>query len=796
MPTSGNHKMTLNFETSGRGAHRADGEVPSELIYPQPPKLPAASGWQCITESLTADGCRKQEVLPAEDTSTWSFSAPGEDALADAPPPSGDPVNPDVLATPKPMWGSAEADGRTAAGVLAAPDSSFDVAAAGSVEVQPAGNVPAELGQGQMGQDGAISADTPPGSYVRSQPDSTGVKPTQTSSVLVTGKRIFGGHTRDEENHPPVSSADEGESATAKRGLEAVQEQLLAERPELLTREERQQLLVGLPPKPDVTSESSVIDVRDKPFTPVPESPSVDADLAASDEVQVVTVPIMQPANPLTRDPAVDSDLDHRYVFPRKAPKTKADLGAGAAVVGPTPSDAADGPASQQVASSRAEMPNLRLSLDWLESHDVEAAPAAAEAGSSAAESAVVDAEPATHESGDVVGKPAARLLVDQDGVDMHEVDTTAKRKPRPPFALVPPVAEPDPESQIVQIDLSHVAPLEPAPQELLDRVLDQAAKLKKYPQLSSPKVDLALRYRVRPDQILLSDTLAQSRAVVVRLFEHFDCRRVLVAGPYLNVWEDHLSKNGYHVELLEEDEIACPGWSETTTQQRILDAAEPTVVILSNPNRFNGRPYSTEMLIDLATKHQLLVVDETLMPFAADRHCDATLVRLPNVVVIRNVARPWHTPGLEGTCYVGAAELLQLPAIQEISNEASSLMAAACDVYTSREARVAQRETVDAMMSLAADLHFKLSRLVEQDGRFRLESPTGMPFVLAAIKNGREDWQDLAKRGWVVRTCEDVAHLGPDWARICVHSNSVHTDFVAAVEQQLQQGTQVSELA
>lgn len=332
------------------------------------------------------------------------------------------------------------------------------------------------------------------------------------------------------------------------------------------------------------------------------------------------------------------------------------------------------------------------------------------------------------------------------------------------------------------QLDSSTVAPAIAPPQELLERIRDRASFLEKFPDLGSPTLRLALYYRVKPSQVLLTDTLQNSRRATERMLELLEAVSVDLVLPCPKIWEDQMKRRGCLVRHLSESQLTSR--SDQLSQHTSDEASK--VVVMSNPNRYTGHHYSVDELADLAQRYRWLIVDETLRPFSPLH--DEGLVDLPNAVLIRNIARPWYTPGLEGTCLVGPAELIQQIARTQDGIKPSPLMIAASEVYTSEGALERQYDYTKLLRAQSDDLCAKLGSIAGQWPELHVHDGDGMPFVRARVDQSPKVWRALVDKGWLVRTCDDAVGLGGEWARICAHQEGTNSAFVDALESALRE--------
>ena len=154
-----------------------------------------------------------------------------------------------------------------------------------------------------------------------------------------------------------------------------------------------------------------------------------------------------------------------------------------------------------------------------------------------------------------------------------------------------------------------------------------------------------------------------------------FNPKRVLIAGPALEIYEDAARSAGAEVTCLPAVETDGFALDMSRIQENIRNS---DLVFLSNPNRVTGKLLSREKIREAVTVTTSggphFVIDESLIDFAGLDDYDADLFDRGNITILRTTAFFYGMPGLELAYAVSSPEVIAFIRKKEAWGDQSSV--------------------------------------------------------------------------------------------------------------------------
>ncbi len=181
----------------------------------------------------------------------------------------------------------------------------------------------------------------------------------------------------------------------------------------------------------------------------------------------------------------------------------------------------------------------------------------------------------------------------------------------------------------------------------------DGGLNLNRYPdpQPATLKQRLADRYRVAPEQLLITRGSDEGIDLLNRAFCRAGSDRVLICPPCFGMYA--LSARIQGAEVVEVPLIDGPeGWQ---MDEAGLNQAPPCrLYFLCSPNNPTGNPVPADRVLALAERvagHGLVVMDEAYIEFTAQASLATQVAQRPNLVVLRTLSKAYALAG----CRIGA---------------------------------------------------------------------------------------------------------------------------------------------
>ncbi|MCH5281617.1 MAG: aminotransferase class I/II-fold pyridoxal phosphate-dependent enzyme [Lachnospiraceae bacterium] len=268
--------------------------------------------------------------------------------------------------------------------------------------------------------------------------------------------------------------------------------------------------------------------------------------------------------------------------------------------------------------------------------------------------------------------------------------------------------------------------------------------------------------------------------------------KSALIAGPAYSEYEKDLKRLGCKVRycMAEEEKDFI-----ITKEDMLKETSEGTdLVILCNPNNPTSGAFTRSDISFLAGEYEkkgiLLLIDETYVEFSEKDLSAASLIsQFSNLIVLRGTSKFFATPGLRlGYALTGSKELL---AMAEKKQDPWNINAAA--------------EICGSVMFQDKDYIRQVRRTVEAEKQYVCESLLQIPgihifpvfanFVLVKLPEGSMTsgmlFEELLKKGMMIRDCSTFPTLGSRFIRICFMSHEDNVRLVTAIKEALTEKTE-----
>ena len=180
------------------------------------------------------------------------------------------------------------------------------------------------------------------------------------------------------------------------------------------------------------------------------------------------------------------------------------------------------------------------------------------------------------------------------------------------------------------------------------------AEALRRYPDTRPLEADLAARFGVAPDRVLVT---AGGDDAIERL-----CRRCLAGGRELVLTEPTFEMFARHARLAGGRLRSVPWWEGAYPVSAVESCLGPAtgLVAVVSPNNPTGAVVTAADLRHLrrAAGNVPLLLDAAYAEFA-DEDLTAAALALPHTVVLRTLSKAWGLAGLRVGCLLGPPDLL-----------------------------------------------------------------------------------------------------------------------------------------
>ncbi len=190
---------------------------------------------------------------------------------------------------------------------------------------------------------------------------------------------------------------------------------------------------------------------------------------------------------------------------------------------------------------------------------------------------------------------------------------------------------------------------------------------------------------------------------------------------------------------------------------------AQTKIIFLCSPNNPSGNLLSTSRVNLVLEKFDgIVVVDEAYIDFTEQKSYLSQLDRYPNLVVLQTLSKAWGLAGIRlGMCFASATIIAVLNKIKPPYNISSLAQNVALETLNREDIKI---KRVNQIIAERKSLETNLSKikLVEQ------VYPSDANFLLVRIKNAKQVYSELLKKGIVVRDRSSVI-LCNDCLRITI---------------------------
>ena len=325
-------------------------------------------------------------------------------------------------------------------------------------------------------------------------------------------------------------------------------------------------------------------------------------------------------------------------------------------------------------------------------------------------------------------------------------------------------------------------------PAEAVAALRDHADGFEAYPDAACRdlRAGLAARHGVPADAIVCT---AGASDLIERVCTVFRPQTALVTAPCFSGYEQALERAGAAIvrhPLRDEDDFAIterildePLLAPRATGDAATGESARTLVFLCNPNNPTGLTMPPDLIERIAAAVEaagaVLVLDECFLDFTGEPSAVPLCARYPNLIVMRAFTKLYAMAGLrlgygicgDETLVARIADAGQLWAVSTPAQVAglAALGVAGWDERT--------RAYVDAQREhLAAALTANGMRVIPGTANYLL------------FRSGRELYEPLLQRGFLIRRCGNFEGLDGSWYRIAVRTEDENTAFIAALEE------------
>jgi histidinol-phosphate aminotransferase len=332
-----------------------------------------------------------------------------------------------------------------------------------------------------------------------------------------------------------------------------------------------------------------------------------------------------------------------------------------------------------------------------------------------------------------------------------------------------------DQEAQEGLTDLAVNVRSDEPPEWLRSRLIDETARLGRYPDPSAATAAVARRHGRDPAEVLVTHGAAEAFVLLARTLRP---RRPVVVHPQFTEPEAALHDAGCHVER-----VVLPPPFELAVATLPEDA---DMVVVGNPTNPTSRLHSADSLRALARPGRTLVVDEAFMDtvpgepasLASDRH-------VPGLVVVRSLTKQFSLAGLRAGYLLAAPDTVRALQHGRPLWPVSSLALAATEACVGPTGVAESRRLAEQTQRRRE----RLVALLDMVPGVDVTRPAATSFLLLAVEHGESVRAGLRAGGFGVRRCDTFPGLGPDWLRIAVRDEATNERFVQALAQSLPAG-------
>lgn len=282
------------------------------------------------------------------------------------------------------------------------------------------------------------------------------------------------------------------------------------------------------------------------------------------------------------------------------------------------------------------------------------------------------------------------------------------------------------------------------------------AKEIATYPEYVEPTRKIARYFRVRPDELLLTNGGDDALRVFFDTFVE-PASHILICEPTFPMYRYYAEIAGARVEALGYG----PNMEFPFTEALAALCKKPRILFLANPNNPTGTTVEAATILKLlrAAKDTVVVLDEAYAEFSAETALP-WVRRYPHLFVARTFSKAEGLAGLRLGAVIGQRDSLALirRAMPPYPVNTAALVAGV--------AAVEERKTIARYVREVKKLRAWLARELEK--RNVRVFPSAANFLLADFgKTGPAFFRRLARHNILVR--ERSKDLGPGFARITI---------------------------
>ncbi len=306
-------------------------------------------------------------------------------------------------------------------------------------------------------------------------------------------------------------------------------------------------------------------------------------------------------------------------------------------------------------------------------------------------------------------------------------------------------------------------------PRWLLDRLADRLPDLGRYPTVRDEKrarTAIAERHGRRADEVLPLAGAAEGFALLPALAP----RRAAVIAPTFTEPGVMLRAAGVPV-----DDVVLPEPWTLAGLPRLADDVD--LVVIGNPTNPTSVLHDRADILALRRPGRTIVVDEAFADSVLREPISLAGARHDDVLVLRSVTKTYALAGLRAGYLLGAPEVLERIGRRRPAWPVGTLALEALTACCERRGIAFARDNAEDVARQREHMIAALTSI----GVEVLGEPAG-PFLLVRVERGAELKDELARRGFAVRSCANFAGLGYDHLRLAVRDRVLVAKLVGAI--------------
>jgi len=315
-------------------------------------------------------------------------------------------------------------------------------------------------------------------------------------------------------------------------------------------------------------------------------------------------------------------------------------------------------------------------------------------------------------------------------------------------------------------------------PQKMRDALIDSVDLLEKYPDYRCERLKekIADRYGISAENIVCGNGASEIISAICR--EHGKCK-TLIVSPSFTGYEYGVKSAGGEIlyfSLEESDDY------ELKSSEKLIDCImnnKPGLLILGNPNNPTGRLTDKKILVELAIAcgkaGTVLAIDECFVELTEggiENSFISEIHECPNVIIVNAFTKSYAIPGVRlGFAICGNVDFAK--SIQgQLPEWNVSTLAQVAGLCACREEEFVK----ESSRTIALEREWLSQKLVELGMRVY---PSKANFILFRDQSGDNLYEDMKKRGILIRHCDDYEGLNKEYYRIAVKNPRENEIFI-----------------